>query len=304
MDDGRYGEALVIASAVVFATAGLFARLIHLDAWTVVLWRGVVGGALILGCIAWRHRGTTAAEFRRMGRHGLIAAACSALATICFINALQRTTVADVTLIHAAAPFVTAALGWAWTGRRESRVTLAAAAAAMAGVAVIVGASVAAGHLAGDLLALAMTVLVAAMMVVVRGSPERSMLPASCLSAFVSAALAAPVAAPFSPSAADAAWLALFGAQFGLGLLLLTVGTRRIAATRAALIGSLEIPLAPVAVWLAFAELPSWRAALGGAIVAAAVLGDLLLGRPRGRVSRPAAPAASPAAAAAPRAAR
>lgn len=304
-----HGELLVIAAAVVFSMAGLFTRAIDLDAWTVVFWRGTVGGTLILACVARQHRRGTVAAFRGMGRAGLLAAACSTVATICFINALQRTTVADVTLIHAAAPFVAAALGWAWTGRRTSRLTLAASAVALAGVALIVGAAVEAGHLLGDLLALAMTVLMATMMVVIRDNPARSMLPASCLSAFASAALVLPAADPLAPSASAFAWLALFGVQFGLGLLLLTLGARRIAATRTALIGSLEISLAPVATWLAFAELPSWRATLGGAIVTAAVLGDILLGRilpgrSRRPLRPPVAPAASPADGAAPRAAR
>lgn len=53
-------------------------------------------------------------------------------------------------------------------------------------------------------------------------------------------------------------YLMLFGmAQFGLGLLLLALGTRLISATRSALIGSLELPLAPVWVWLAFGATPS-----------------------------------------------
>ncbi len=273
------GVAMVTASAIVFSTAGLLTRLIALDAWTVVFWRGLFGGVLILACIACCHRGRTLAAFRQMGRAGLAAAACSAVATICFINALQRTTVADVTLIHAAAPFVTAAIGWLWTGRREGWVTLAASAVAMLGVAVIFGGALSAGHLTGNLLALAMTILIGTMMVIIRGNPGRSMLPAACLSAFASVVLAAPFADLRWPAGAELASLGLFGCQFGLGLLLLTLGTRLVPATRSALIGSLEIPLAPLAVWLAFSELPSWNTYAGGAVVTAAVLADILFGR-------------------------
>lgn len=57
----------------------------------------------------------------------------------------------------------------------------------------------------------------------------------------------------------------LFGTtQFGLGLLLMTVGTRLISATRSALIGSMEDPLAPLWGWLAFGEKPTW---IGGSLV-------------------------------------
>ena len=71
--------------------------------------------------------------------------------------------------------------------------------------------------------------------------------------------------------------LGLFGTtQFGLGLLLLTIGSRLISAPRAALLSDLELPLAPLWVWLAFGEVPASATMLGGGIVCAAVLLDLL----------------------------
>ena len=69
----------------------------------------------------------------------------------------------------------------------------------------------------------------------------------------------------------------MFGsAQFGLGLMLLTLGSRLISATRASLIGNLDLPLGPFWVWLAFAEVPAGPTWIGGGIVMAAVLLDLL----------------------------
>ncbi|MCB8823148.1 EamA family transporter [Microvirga rosea] len=60
--------------------------------------------------------------------------------------------------------------------------------------------------------------------------------------------------------------LALFGTlQFGLGLLLMTIGARMISATNSALIGSLENTLAAVWVWLAFSEVPTFAAWIGAA---------------------------------------
>jgi hypothetical protein len=52
--------------------------------------------------------------------------------------------------------------------------------------------------------------------------------------------------------------LALFGtSQFGMGLLLLALGTPLVSATRGALLGVLQTPLATLWVWLAFAEQPA-----------------------------------------------
>lgn len=276
---GWLGLALVAASATISSTAGLFSRATAVDPFTMVFWRCLFGGLLIASYVVWRHRGATVRAIRAMGIEGLAAAACSAIATICFINALARTTVADVTVIYAAAPFVAAALAWLWHRERQSPMTLAASALALLGVVLTVDAALSAGTIVGDLLAMAMTILMAAMMVIVRRRRDVSMLPASCLSAFLAVLLVTPVARPFGVSGVDLAVLAGFGVQFGLTLLLLTLGARLIAAPRAALLGSLEIPLAPLWVLLAFGEAPGVTVVIGGALVLAAVIADACLSR-------------------------
>ena len=283
-DQSWRGVTLVVLSAFAFSTAGFFTRLIDTDVWTMLFWRGLFGGLFIAGYILWRHGAEAAKAFRAIGRPGLVVAGCSTAATICFINALRETTVADVLVINATAPFLTAALAWAWTGARERWTTLAASFVALLGVVVTVDAALASGHLLGDFLALLMTILMSIMMVVIRRHRDVSMLPAACLSAFLCALVVWPWADPASAAGWNFAYLICFGTtQFGLGMLLLTIGTRLISATRSALIGALETPLAPALVWLAFAEVPPIATCIGGAIVLAAVLADLLTTRSSAR---------------------
>ncbi len=269
------GVLLLTASAAAFSTAGLFTRLIQADTWTVLAWRGLFGG-LFIGAWVLRHDG--AAAFRRIGVPGLLAASCSTVATICFIQALRRTSVADVTLIYATAPFVAAAATWLWAGETPRRTTLLASLAMLLGVAIMLGAAPAAGQLVGKLLALAMTVLMAVMIVIIRGARQTPMLPAACLSCLACTALALPFAHPAAVGLWDLLWLALFGTtQFGLGLLLLTLGSRLLPPARTALIGNLELPLGPLWVWLAFGEGASRATWLGGGLVVVAVLFDMLM---------------------------
>jgi len=66
--------------------------------------------------------------------------------------------------------------------------------------------------------------------------------------------------------------LALFGfINSAAGLALFTLGARLLPAMETALIGSLDAPLAPLWVWLAFSETPSGSAIIGGLIVFVAV---------------------------------
>ena len=80
------GVTLVVLSAFAFSTAGFFTRLIDTDVWTMLFWRGLFGGLFIAGYIVWRDGAQAVTAFRRIGRAGLVAAACSTGATICFVK--------------------------------------------------------------------------------------------------------------------------------------------------------------------------------------------------------------------------
>jgi hypothetical protein len=112
------GSLIVAVAAVAFSTAGVFTRMISADVWTMLFWRGLFGGLLIAAYIVWRERGATWAAFAAVGRAGLMTAGCSTVGTICFIVALRQTTVADVTVIYATAPFLAAGIAWVWTRER------------------------------------------------------------------------------------------------------------------------------------------------------------------------------------------
>lgn len=275
------GTLLLTASAVAYSSAGFYTRLIPVDAWTLLFWRGLFGGLFLAVVVGVQERGRFVQSFRAIGRDGLLIAVCSALATICFLTAMRLTSVADVMVIDAAIPFVTAAIAWIVLGERESVRTLAATVAAFGGMAVMAGPAMLDGRIVGDLLAFAMAALMALVIVLIRRQRDINMVPAVCASALLCAALVLPFASPLSVTLPELGLLVLFGVtQFGLGLLLLAFGTPLVSATRGALIGVLQTPLATLWVWLAFAEQPAVLTLVGGAIVLAAVVADMTHSRP------------------------
>ena len=288
MDRRPQGVLLITLSAIAFSSAGFFTRLIHLDAWTLLFWRGVFGGALILCIIIVQQRRGTASAIRAIGRDGLVAAFCSTTATILYINALQRTSVADVAVFFAAAPLVTAGLGWLWLGVSAAWTTLAASFIALLGVSIMVGGAVADAHLIGDLLAFGMTICLAIMLLIIRQNQGTPMLPAAFLSALL-CLLVWPLTTSLAIGAGGMFNLFMFGTmQFGLGLVLLTLGGRWISATENALIGTMETPLAVTWVWLCFDETPSLTSLVGGLVVVAAVVAHFWYGdRPRLALDEP-----------------
>jgi drug/metabolite transporter (DMT)-like permease len=64
--------------------------------------------------------------------------------------------------------------------------------------------------------------------------------------------------------------------QVALGLTLFVLGSRLLPSGQASLIATLETPLMPFWVWLAFQEVPASRTLVGGALVMGAVLADII----------------------------
>ncbi len=270
--DSGVGVALIAGSAVAYSTAGFFTRLIHVDLWTLIFWRGLFSTGFLLTLAYLQQRGSVIRAFRRLDRWGWIAAGFSTAAMFCYLAALRHTSVADVAIIYGTGPFVTAAVALLTLGERTTPVTLWSSALALIGVALMFAGSRVAHALDGDLLALGMTVLMALMIIATRRSASASSLPIAAISSLGSSVVAVPLAHPRGPDLLQFAELALFGiTQLGLGLLLLTAGTRRLTASRVALIGGLDVPLAPIWVWIAFHETPSPATIGGGLIVIAAV---------------------------------
>jgi drug/metabolite transporter (DMT)-like permease len=270
--DTALGVALIAGSAIAYSTAGFFTRLIHTDLWTLIFWRGVFSGAFLLVVAFARDRRRGVDAFRSLDLAGWSAAAFSTAAMFCYLAALRSTSVADVAIIYGTAPFVTAAIVLVILGERTSRPALWCGALALVGVALMFGGSDFPEDAGGDLLAFAMTVLMALTIIAARRSRGASSLPIAALSSLASSAIAAPLAHPGSPGPSQLAQRVLFGVtQLGLGLLLLTAGTKRLSAARVALVGGLDVPLAPVWVWLAFGEAPGPATIAGGLLVIAAV---------------------------------
>jgi len=97
----------------------------------------------------------------------------------------------------------------------------------------------------------------AAMMVVARSFPNIPAMPAACLSALISGLACWPFGDPLAVSGRDLLLLVMFGmANSAVGITLFALGARYLPAVETALIGSLDAPLAPLWVWLAFDETP------------------------------------------------
>jgi drug/metabolite transporter (DMT)-like permease len=272
------GIAVVVAAAIAWSTAPFFTRLLPYDSWTILFWRGLFAGGMIMVLMVLLQGRAGLRDLTRMDKNGWLVASFSTLAMIAFIPSLQLTNVSNVAIIIATGPFLAAALAWIWLREIPHLRTMLASVVALCSVAVIVGSARVGSDILGVALACFMTLAIAAMTVLLRRHKDTSMVAAAALSNILGSIVSIPFARKITGvTGADILILAMFGCfQVSLGLTLFFLGSRLLPSGQAALISTLETPLMPFWIWVAFAEVPTLRVLAGGALVMGAVIADII----------------------------
>jgi len=274
----RLGISLVVAAAIAWSTAPFFTRLLPYDSWTILFWRGLFAGGMIMALMVLLQGRASLRDMARIDINGWLVATFSTLAMIAFIPALQLTDVSNVAIIVATGPFLAAGLAWIWLKEIPHRRTMLASAVALVGVVIIVGGARAGSDILGIALAIFMALAIAAMTVMVRRHRNTPMIAAAALSNFLGSAISLPFAHGITAvTGFDLLILAMFGCfQVALGLTLFFLGSRLLPSGQAALISTLETPLMPFWIWVGFGEHPMLRVLAGGALVMGAVIADII----------------------------
>ena len=266
------GPVLVLGSALMFSFSGVLTKAIDAGSWTILGWRGVIGGVGIAGYVWFRRRHEPARSVFGLGWRGWLLAAVGGIGSITFIHAFKNTFVANVSVIYATIPFVAALLERLVLGVAIRLRTLAAAGSSILGVVVIVGGSLGSPNLDGDAVALLMVVLNALYMVLIRTFASTDSVLASAASGPLLFAAGWFVADLTAVSAHDAVRLVTFGLVFAAATVLWIEGTKLIPAAESGLLGSAETPIAIVMAWIILGEVPPIASGIGATIVLAAIV--------------------------------
>lgn len=268
------GITLVAIVAVSWSTAGLFTRVVTTDFPTTLFWRSIFGGLVVLMTYAVMKRPKTLASIIQFNRGEVVLAGVSAVAMCCFISAFFYTSIANVSFVYGTSPLVTVLLAWMLLRDRPKMITMLAVVMSGLGVGMLAWGGQNFNDIVGLLLAGGMTVLMASIAVLVKYFPRADAGKAAYLSAGFAAVLMAPFVTSFALDGHNMFWLALYGlVNVGIGFGLYLIGVARITPATAALVGLLEVPLAPIwAAWL-FDEAMTLNIIIGGVfIITAAVV--------------------------------
>ncbi|MBX4950207.1 DMT family transporter [Rhizobium binae] len=268
----RTGIYLVIASALMWSTAGLFVRMADMDVWSMVAWRSAFS-FVTLGAFLIVQRRVGKPRLSTYGMPGVAASVVSAFAAITYIASLQWATVATVMTVYATLPFIATGIAFLWLRDRVTYRFVAAGGAAFVGVAISVGAAVSARDVLGILCAFAMTTGCATQIVIARRFPEMDTTMMTAFAALACLCIALPLMHFEILIPQQLLACALYGVfTTGIGYILLLLGSRRVGSGEAGLLSMLDVVLGPVWVWLFYDEQISLPVLVGGAVVLAAVL--------------------------------
>lgn len=270
----RLAIMLVLMSSTINSVGGLLLRSVDTAGpWQVLFYRQAALMVTLFLVLAVLHRGRIVAEFRGIGRLGVLAGSAVGLGSTTFILSLANTTVANTLFILSATPFVTAVLAWVWLKEPVSRSTWIAMALALVGIGVMVGGGFAAGTVFGNVMALITIGCFSYFVVLLRRGRATNMIPAVVVGSAIAAIGAAIVLkGNFAISWHDFAICVAWGGVLSTIVHFFFVwNSRFVRGAELMLLVLIEFVLGPIWVWVFVNEVPRVATLVGGAIVLAAV---------------------------------
>ena len=266
------GHFLILIAAVFWSTAGLFTRIVTTDIPTTLFWRSFFGGLTVLIIVLSFRRSTDLWGAFQFTRGEVIISTLSTAGMICFISSFFYTSIANVSFIYGTMPLVTYLLSLLILRDKSNLIAWLCCILSTFGVLIITAGNSEFDDYLGITLAFGMTFFMATLTVATKFYPTVDTLKSTYLSAFLGALIMIPFADFQAVTIPDYGWLWLYGVfNVGLGFGVYLLGVERVTALAAALIGLVEIPLAPIFAWFLFSEKVNQQTIIGGIIILASV---------------------------------
>ncbi len=289
MSHGR-AVALMVLVTLLWSIAGVVTR--HLDAarsFEVTFWRSAFNAMALAMALHWMRGPSVWREILRAPWPVWVSGVCWSVMFTAFMVAITLTTVANVLVMMAIGPLITALFARVFLGHRLALRTGVAIVVAGSGMAWMSGtaAGVAGAMPAlGTMVALAVPVAAAINWTVLQhvnhGARRHDMLPAVLIGAVISALVTWPLAAPFEATPHDVGLLAMLGVvQLAIPCLLVVRVSRVLPAPELALLGLLEVLFGVLWAWVGAGEEPGASTLIGGAMVMGALAANEIVGMRR-----------------------
>ena len=268
------GPLLIFFGALSLSFGGLIVKSFEgATLWQILFWRSLFFTLTVLFFLIISYKKQTFKSFYNSGLPGFFGGIILSFGFCGYVFAMYNTTVANTNFIISLQILFLAIFGYFFLKEKVNLITLTSIILAITGVLLMVGNSLSAGELSGNLAAFTMPITFAILIMIVRKYPLVDMIPAQFIAGISSCLIGFLLSTKImiSPHDIFLGFLAGFF-QIGFGFIFITIGAR---TTRSATVGVImlsESVLGPLWAFLFVNERPSMFALVGGAIILSAVL--------------------------------
>ena len=258
---------------IIISPDSLLIRLLNLTDYSLIFYRSFLPAITLLLFIFWSYKKDTINVFFLIGIPGIIYALFYAITHICFVYAIQYTSVANTLVIVAGAPIFAALFSILFLKEKPTLFTWIIIAVALASMFIIGWGSYTSKGIFGDVMALIVAIVMGSSGVLVRYFKNKDLVPACLLGCLLAGLYSLPFEIEFNLSSTQIIYLSLMCfIMLPVPFIILTIAPRYTPAYQVYLIFLLESVFGTAWVWAVIKEVPSFNTIIGGLTLLSSVL--------------------------------
>ena len=263
---------MTIFAVVILSPDSVLIRLVEdasseVDSWTVLFWRGLLYAAGVSLLVFIKYRTKTIAEFKNIGKGGLLIGFFSGISTGTFVFAIVYTSIANALVIISTGPIMIAIVAWFLLKEKSSLFTWTSMIIVFIGIYIVMSGSFGGDSLVGDFFALITAVMMGFTFTLTRKYKDVNMVPVNAIGGLIAALIAFLMANKITVPAEVVGYIIAMGAILSISFSLITIAPRYMPAAEVGMIMPLETVLGSLIAWYVINEVPSVNALIGGTIV-------------------------------------
>ena len=268
------GPLLIFLGACALSFGGLIVKSFEgATLWQILFWRSVFFSIVVLFFLIINHKKNFFSSIYKIGLPGFFGGIILSCGYAGYVFAMYNTTVANANFIIQTQTIFLAIFGYIFLREKISKLTLASIFLAFAGIFLMLGSSLTAGQMLGNIAAFVMPVSFAVLILTVRKYPSVDMIPLQLIAGIGAVIIGYLFSSKIIISSHDIflGFIAGFF-QLGLGFIFITIGAKTTPSALVGIIMLVEAVLGPFWAWLFINETPPLVVLVGGTIVLSAVL--------------------------------
>ena len=263
---------MTIFAVVILSPDSVLIRLVEdasseVDSWTVLFWRGLLYAAGVSLLVFIKYRTKTIAEFKNIGKGGLLIGFFSGISTGTFVFAIVYTSIANALVIISTGPIMIAIVAWFLLKEKSSLFTWTSMIIVFIGIYIVMSGSFGGDSLVGDFFALITAVMMGFTFTLTRKYKDVNMVPVNAIGGLIAALIAFLMANKITVPAEVVGYIIAMGTILSISFSLITIAPRYMPAAEVGMIMPLETVLGSLIAWYVINEVPSVNALVGGTIV-------------------------------------